>query len=110
MLPEIEMNSTNRTFEIFSHSATKTGKEKCGDSYAAAELKENGLILLAAADGVSSAPCDWLASKTACEVVRRLFVENPYVANLRQYVEKAHRSVFEAQTNCAGMALDYVDR
>ena len=69
------MNSPNQTFSIFSYSVTKAGKDKCGDAFAVQEVKEENLIILMIADGVSSLPCDWLASKTACETVVSVFTK-----------------------------------
>lgn len=90
-------------YEIYTRKYNKPDKEKCGDSFAFAEIKEKELILLAVADGVSSAPCDWLASNTACETVFRLFSENPDIANLQKYFEKVHQSIRQGQKECAGM-------
>lgn len=69
------MNPHEQKFNVFSYSVTKAGKEKCGDAFAVQELKEEKLIILMVADGVSSLPCDWLASKTACETVVSVFTK-----------------------------------
>lgn len=69
------MNSQEQSFNIFSYSVTKAGKDKCGDAFAVNKLKEENLLILAVADSVSSLPCDWLSSKTACEPVVSVFTE-----------------------------------
>lgn len=52
--------------DIAGQTRKKPGKARNGDALGY-KLLENGLIIMALADGVSSASCDWLASKTACQ-------------------------------------------
>jgi hypothetical protein len=59
---------------LFSYSATKAGKFECGDAFAMRELKEENLVVMVVADGISSLPCDWLASKTACALSDRRMI------------------------------------
>ena len=78
-----------------SQSATKAGKEKCGDAFVVHESKEEDLIILAVADGISTLPCDWLASKTARETIVSVFAET-------------RGSICERMETAAGKANDAV--
>ena len=54
-------------FEIFGISQVERNKGKCGDYYAYKVFNDEWVVM-ALADGVGSMPCDWLASKTTCEM------------------------------------------
>lgn len=100
------MNSFSQTFDVFSYSVTKAGKEKCGDAFAVQELKEENLIVLAVADGVSSLPCDWLASKTACETVVSVFAntKGSIAERMKTASGKANNAIKSTVDNsCRGM-------
>ncbi len=99
------MNSLEQTFGLFSYSVTKAGKEKCGDAFVVRELEEENLIILAVADGVSSLPCDWLASKTACETVVSVFTETEgsIAGRMRTAADKANKAVKAVNDTCKGM-------
>jgi len=100
------MDSLNPTFKIFSYSVTKAGKDKCGDAFAVQELKEENLIILMVADGVSSLPCDWLASKTACETVISVFTntKGSLAERMKTAASKANNAIKSAVDNsCKGM-------
>lgn len=100
------MNSFNQTFGLFSYSVTKAGKDKCGDAFAVQELKEENLVILAVADGVSSLPCDWLASKTACETVVSVFTEmkGNIADRMKTAASKANNAIRSTVDNsCKGM-------
>lgn len=93
-------------YQIFSYSVTKAGKDKCGDAFAVQELKEENLIILVVADGVSSLPCDWLASKTACETVVSVFTETKgsIAGRMKTAAGKANNAIRSAVDNsCKGM-------
>jgi PPM family protein phosphatase len=69
------------------------------------ELPEEGVILLAVADGVGSHVCDWFASETTCQVVCASFAQamGQRVADrLRFGVQKAHDRVRGETGGCAG--------
>ncbi len=100
------MNPHEQTFNVFSYSVTKAGKEKCGDAFAVQELKEENLVILAVADGVSSYPCDWLASKTACETVVSVFAETKesIPGRMKTAAAKANNAIRSAvNDSCKGM-------
>jgi serine/threonine protein phosphatase PrpC len=100
------MNSLNQRFGLFSHSVIKSGKEKCGDAFAVQELKEENLIVLAVADGVSSLPCNWLASKTACRTVVSVFTETKesIADRMKTAVGKANNAIRSSvNKSCEGM-------
>ena len=97
---------SSRQYKIFTHSVTKAGKEKCGDAFAVQELKEENLIVLAVADGVSSLPCDWLASKTACETVVSVFTETKgsIADRMKTAAGKANNAIRSSvNKSCEGM-------
>lgn len=48
-------------------------KLRSGDCHVHFELPEQGLVVAAVADGVGSHPCDWAASKAACEAIGPAF-------------------------------------
>lgn len=60
------MNQKNYT--IFGKSFKEKGKPNCGDYFLYNELDDEGLIVLALADGVGSKHFDDIASLTACNV------------------------------------------
>lgn len=100
------MNLPSLQYQIFSYSVTKAGKDKCGDAFAVQELKEENLIILMVADGVSSLPCDWLASKTACETVVSVFTETKgsIAGRMKTAAGKANNAIRSAVDNsCKGM-------
>lgn len=99
------MKTSDGNYRIFSRSATKAGKEKCGDAFVVRESKEEGLVILAVADGVSTLPCDWLASKTACESLIAAFAETTgdLSDRMKTAVGKAASAVRSVRGSCAGM-------
>jgi serine/threonine protein phosphatase PrpC len=99
------MSSSNQKFNVFSHSVRKAGKEKCGDAFAVYESKEENLVLLAVADGVSSCPCDWLASKIACETVANAFTETSggVPGRMKAAASKANSAIRQITGACKGM-------
>lgn len=99
------MNSLNQKFGLFSYSVTKAGKENCGDAFAVRELKEENLVILMVADGVSSLPCDWLASRTTCETVASVFTETTgsIAGRMKAAAGKANNAVRTANNSCKGM-------
>jgi serine/threonine protein phosphatase PrpC len=102
----LETKPLNQMFGIFSNSVTKAGKEKCGDSFAIRELKEENLIVLAVADGVSSCPCDWRASKTACETVVSVFESasgGSLQGRMKSAAAKANSAIRTVNDACKGM-------
>lgn len=48
-------------------------KLRSGDCHVHFELPDQGLVVAAVADGVGSHPCDWAASKAACDAIRPAF-------------------------------------
>lgn len=96
----------NNQYQTFSYSVTKAGKEKCGDAFVVQEFKDENLIILAVADGVSSLPCDWLASKTACETVVSVFTKTigSIAERMKTAASKANNAIKSAVDNsCKGM-------
>lgn len=99
------MNVASSKFQIFAYSETKAGKEKCGDAFTVLEIKEEKLVVLAVADGVSSCPCDWLASKIACDTVNEVFVESQenYTSRMINAAKQAHLNIHTTSGSCRGM-------
>ncbi|MBE7516123.1 MAG: DUF1810 family protein [Chloracidobacterium sp.] len=91
-------------FMVFAKRVTKSGKEKCGDSFVVEVLEQENMLVLAVADGVSSSPCDWKASETACEAVLEKFKKSSGSVALRMTTaaEKAHSSVRQIDGKCSG--------
>lgn len=54
-------------YEIFGISKAEKNKGRCGDYYVYKVFNDE-LVVMALADGVGSMHCDWLASKTTCEL------------------------------------------
>lgn len=65
ILRALNTNLPQPSYLIFSKSLAKPGKKKNGDFYKTVDASDYVLALVA--DGISSTPCDWKASKTACE-------------------------------------------
>jgi serine/threonine protein phosphatase PrpC len=99
------MSRFSQKFNVFSHAVGKAGKEKCGDALAVYESKEETLVLLAVADGVSSCPCDWLAAKTACETVVAAFTETSggVPGRMKAAAAKANSAIRQITGSCKGM-------
>jgi serine/threonine protein phosphatase PrpC len=98
------MNLVNDKFQLFAQSVSKAGKDKCGDAFVVHELSEENLIILAVADGVSSLPCDWLASKTACETVVFVFAqtEGSTSHRMKTAADKADKAIKTVYDSCKG--------
>ena len=82
-------------FFCLCESSRQVGKDKCGDSFAVGYFEDDGILLLAVADGVSSCPCDWKASETACEAVLERFksASGSIAQRMVNAASKAHNSV-----------------
>jgi hypothetical protein len=63
------------------------------------------LVLAAVADGVSSCPCDWLATGTACSVISTSFEElsGTIADRIQQRIFKANEAILNTTGECAGM-------
>lgn len=69
-------------------------KAKNGDSYAHADIAEGLATVVMVADGVGSKPCDWLASKTACDRLTELAKEaETLLQNPAQWLRQALISI-----------------
>lgn len=71
-------------------------KLRSGDCYVHFDLPEQGLVVAAVADGVGSHPCDWAASKAACEAIRPTFegrLDRTPEDRLARAVDLAHDAV-----------------
>ena len=99
------MNKSDKIFEVFSYSVTKSGKQKCGDAFLVHDLIDENLIVLAVADGVSSRPCDWLASKTACETIVSVFseIKGSIPERMKIAAAKANSIIRQETSACRGM-------
>lgn len=95
----------NGQYHIFSYSVTKAGKEKCGDAFVVRELKDENLVLLAVADGISSLPCDWRASQMACETVVTEFMETEgsIAGKMKIAADRANKAIKSVNDACQGM-------
>jgi len=64
-----------KAFQI--HGITEKYREKSrnGDHILYREIEQEGIVLALVADGVSNSPCDWLASRTACDTFYKTFFE-----------------------------------
>lgn len=91
-------------FSVFAQRVTKAGKSKCGDSFLAHFIEKENLLLLAIADGVSSSPCDWMASETACKTLVERFSSASGCIHGRMEIAaaKTHSAVRQIQGYCAG--------
>lgn len=94
----------SESYNVYSHSLPKPGKERNGDSSLVLKLPEENLVILTVADGVGSHVCDWFASETTCETVCESFVQatGRIADRLRLSVQRAHDRVRGATGGCAG--------
>ena len=99
------MSDLNSQFQYFSGSVAKAGKDKCGDAFIVRELAEENLVVMMVADGVSTLPCDWLASKTACETAFAAFREltGSLAGRMRAAAARANNAVRAVRDACRGM-------
>lgn len=72
------MKQTSVKFQFTSFSLRHPNKSKCGDTSFSEVLKINGedCAVLMVADGVSSAPKDWLASRSTINFVKEYLISN----------------------------------
>ncbi len=91
-------------FSVFAQRVAKSGKAKCGDSFAVEFIEEKRLLVLAVADGVSSSPCDWKASETACEALLERFrsASGNVPQRMVNAATKAHNAVRQIEGQCSG--------
>lgn len=91
-------------FSIFAQRVAKSGKVKCGDSFAVDFIEDERILVLAVADGVSSSPCDWKASETACEALLERFksASGNVPQRMVNAATKAHNAVREIEGRCSG--------
>ncbi|QYO65298.1 DUF1810 family protein [Leptolyngbya sp. 7M] len=91
-------------FRVFAERVAKGGREKCGDSFAVEFLEQDQILVLAVADGVSSSPCDWKASETACEAILGRFKSagGSIAQRMENAALKAHNAVLQVGGRCAG--------
>jgi serine/threonine protein phosphatase PrpC len=98
------------TFDIAGFSQPYRGKNKCGDALAY-RLLPSGYLVFAIADGVSSQPCDWLASQLACnkfvEIVEKSLVNNG-VMNWTLWLNEVNQHLRHADALCQGMLTTFV--
>jgi len=92
------------SFEIYSNSVGLPSKPKNGDHVGHLVLEDEGLVVLAVADGVGEHFCDWDASQTTIRSVLQRFEEGegdlePRMAGA---VEFAHQEVQNLQGESAG--------
>lgn len=82
-------------------------KHKCGDASFAKEIVVAGekAVLLIVADGVSKAPKDWLASKSAVDfLVEEIQQSNKQLTNaLKEAIEAANKRICSGVENTFGM-------
>lgn len=92
------------TFELASHSTSKPGKPRNGDHVLTREL-DQGVVVLVVADGVSSRPCDWIASETACHVAVETFAQASGMPEerIQAAVRDANRRASHEMGRCKGM-------
>lgn len=94
----------HESFTVFAHKTAKAGKERCGDSFAVRFFEEEQILLLVVADGVSSSPCDWKASETACDALMERFQSASGNVSQRMVnaAAKAHNAVRQIEGRCSG--------
>jgi serine/threonine protein phosphatase PrpC len=91
-------------FELASHSIPKPGKPRNGDHVLTHEV-DQGIVVLVVADGVSSRPCDWLASETACRVATDAFAQasGTPVERIQTAIREANLRVSREMGPCQDM-------
>lgn len=91
-------------FDVCAATIAEAGKLRGGDCFCISEVAGENILVLAISDGVSSSPCDWLASETACRVVIDAFVhgEGHSRSRLQKSVYLAHNAVQQIVGVCAG--------
>jgi len=91
-------------FEVCAATIAEAGKSRGGDCFCICEVADENILLLAISDGVSSSPCDWLASETTCRKVVESFVhgEGRTFERLKKSVYLAHTAVQQIGGVCAG--------
>jgi len=92
------------SFEIYANSVGLPSKPKNGDHVGHLVLEDEGLVVLAVADGVGEHFCDWDASQTTIKSVLQRFEEGEGDLELRMAgaVEFAHQEVQNLQGESAG--------
>jgi serine/threonine protein phosphatase PrpC len=91
-------------FDVCAATITEAGKSRGGDCFCICEIVHENTLISAISDGVSSSPCDWLASETACRTAVETFVhgEGEMSERLKKSVNLAHNAVQQVGGMCAG--------
>lgn len=95
-------------YHIAGYTIPKFNKEKNGDDFRVAYLKEEQLIIGVVSDGVSQQPCDWLASELSCQCFIDAFLEtnqaDPIPSRIKQSIAKANRQLLDTPAPCSRLA------
>lgn len=70
----MEYALNNSSWEAYGQSITSFKKEKNGDHLLLEDIKSEKILLACVADGISSRPCDWLASELTCNKFFEFFL------------------------------------
>ncbi len=92
--------------KIASQTLKFISKEKNGDHFIH-EFVDKHLLVTAVADGVSRQPCDWKASRTACEQLINSFKTSknlPLGDRLRESIITANESLIAEKGTCHKMS------
>jgi serine/threonine protein phosphatase PrpC len=98
---------TTKHFDTFSSSMMSPEKAKNGDFCLIEYLDANQLLILLAADGVGSCPCDWKASQMSCELFLNHFKNNlrnqTIEQNINLSLDKTNEEILSLEGVCKGM-------
>lgn len=91
-------------FGVCAATIAEAGKSRGGDCFCISEVADENILVLAISDGVSSSPCDWLASETVCRAAVEAFVhgDGDSGARLQKSVYRGHNAVQQLSGVCAG--------
>ncbi len=106
LLRALNTNPPQHPYLIFSKSLAKPGKKKNGDFCKTIDASDYVLALVA--DGISSTPCDWKASETACEnlatyVAEHLTHDSDNKKLLREALVQVNKDLLGEAGECDGL-------
>jgi len=95
-------------YSIAHNSIKNKGKNRCGDYYLWKEIANENILVAVVSDGVSTTPCDWLASETACKVfIKNIEEDHWHEKDIKQRIIQslmsANREIIEIEGQCKGM-------
>lgn len=103
----MEYALNNYSWEAYGQSITSFKKEKNGDHLLLKDIKDEKKLVAIVADGISSRPCDWLASELTCNKFIEFFLSFnsiPIKDRIRKSIHFTDTHINTVTDKCQGLA------